>query len=284
MRIDNLALGSSTIAGIVTSVIGVLPTPPAPVSTPAPTPVPIPTPTPAPVPTPTPARLQRPRPRRLQRPLRRRSSAGAAGAWSFDAADMSGSIALDTSGNGLNGQVIGAAPTPGRVNQALSFDGFGSVVVVPSSAALQLTNSMTLSTWIKTTNSSRVENFLGKYDAGASEWGYLLKTLPSGVIGLRLGGNNVVGDRDVTDGTPINDGQWHHVAVVINMGQNVQFYIDGSLRSSAAMQTLPASTSAPLWFGTPPFGYFGAPFTGSLDSVRIDNQALSAAAIAQLAQ
>jgi hypothetical protein len=42
-----------------------------------------------------------------------------------------------------------------------------------------------------------------------------------------------------------------------------------------------------LWLGTLPFNpYFnlGLPFTGSLDSVQVFNQALSGAAVAKLAQ
>jgi len=157
-------------------------------------------------------------------------------------------------------------------------------VTVPSDSKLQLTNSMTISTWLKTTNASRVEDVIGKYDANGSESGYIVKTLASGVVGLRVGGSNTLGSRDVADTTKINDGQWHHVAVVINLGQNVQFYIDGTLRSTQALPTVAASNTLGLWIGTPPFPYFGAPFTGSLDQARIDNQALSASTIAQLAQ
>lgn len=203
--------------------------------------------------------------------------------YSFDTADVSGSTALDRSGNNLNGTMSNVTSVAGKVNQALTFNGSNSLVTGPSSAKYRLLNSMTISAWIRTTNNTRTENVLGNYDASATEWGYILKTLPSGVIGLRVGGNNVTGSRDVADTTKINDGQWHHVAVVINLGQNVQFYIDGSLKSTAAMATMAASNSMPLWIGTPPFAYFGQPFTGSLDSVRIDGQALSASAVATLA-
>ncbi len=206
-----------------------------------------------------------------------------AGTWSFDTADISGALVLDRSGNGLNGVLSNANAVAGKVNQALAFNGVNSVVTVNDNAKLELMNSMTISAWVKTTNNSRTEDFLGKYDASGTEWGYILKTLPSGVVGLRLGGNNVAGTRDVADTTPINDGQWHHVAVVINLGSTVQFYIDGTLRSTQAMATLAAPNSAPLWIGTIPFNYFGAPFTGSLDGVRIDAQALSASAVAALA-
>jgi hypothetical protein len=205
------------------------------------------------------------------------------GLWTFDTSTLSGSTALDSSGNGLNGTMYNVTQVAGAVNQALSFNGSTSLVSVPYSTKYQLRNSMTVSAWIKTTNSSRTENFLGNYDAGGMEWGYLLKTLPSGVVGLRVGGNNVAGNRDVADTTRINDGQWHHVAVVINLGQTVQFYIDGALSTTQSMPTVAAGNSVPLWIGTPPFPYFGQPFTGALDNVEIDNQALSAAAIAQLA-
>ena len=33
--------------------------------------------------------------------------------------------------------------------------------------------------------------------------------------------------------------------------------------------------TAPLWIGTLPFSYFGMPFTGSLDNVKVFNQALN---------
>ncbi len=210
-------------------------------------------------------------------------SGGPVAFWSFDTANISGSIAQDTSGNNLNGVMSNVSSVTGEVNQALSFNGSNSVVTAAYSNKYQLLNSMTLSAWIRTTNNSRTENFLGNYDATASEWGYIVKTLPSGAVGLRVGGNNVSGTRDLADIKPINDGQWHHVAVVINLGQNVQFYIDGSLSSTQPMATVAAANSMPLWIGCPPFGYFGAPFTGSIDSVRVDNQALSASAIAQIA-
>ena len=42
-------------------------------------------------------------------------------------------------------------------------------------------------------------------------------------MGLRLGPDVLSGNREFADTTKINDGQWHHVAVVIAMGQSIQF-------------------------------------------------------------
>ena len=52
-------------------------------------------------------------------------------------------------------------------------------------------------------------------------------------MGLRLGPDVLSGNREFADTTKINDGQWHHVAVVIAMGQSIQFYVDGALSSLA---------------------------------------------------
>src|SRR3989344_9190522 len=47
------------------------------------------------------------------------------GYWTFDGADMyeSGTVAADKSGNGNNGAVTGARVGPGKIGQALKFDG-----------------------------------------------------------------------------------------------------------------------------------------------------------------
>ena len=119
--------------------------------------------------------------------------------------------------------LVGHDLNRGKVNQALSFNGVDSVVTVPDSPKLQFLNSMTISVWIRTVNNSRREAFIGKYDATGAESGYILQTLPSGGIQLRVGGINVLGTREVADATPVNNGQWRHVAVVIYLGQNVQF-------------------------------------------------------------
>jgi hypothetical protein len=204
--------------------------------------------------------------------------------WTFDTADLSGTSVLDHSGNNRTGTLVNAAPAAGRVNQALSFSGAGSYVVVPDSAALEFTQSLTFAAWIQTGNNSQKQNFLSKYDFTASEYGYLLQVLPAGVVNLHVGGYNLLaGSRDAADTTPVNDGQWHHVAVVVTLGQNVAFYVDGHLSSTQPVVTAAARNTASLYIGTFPGSYNGSPFTGSLDEVRIYNQPLAASDIATLA-
>ena len=201
--------------------------------------------------------------------------------WSFDAADISGNLALDRSGNGLNATMLNTTATTGAVNQALSFNGGNSYL---QANGLNLTSSLTLAAWIKT-SSIRTEAILSKYDTAGTESGYLLKTNPNGTIGMQFGGANqgAYGNRLADDVKPINDGKWHHIAVVITIGQTVAFYVDGALSSTLPIKTAAASNGAPFDMGTLPYTFYGAFFSGSLDEVRVYTQVLTTADVARLA-
>jgi hypothetical protein len=210
---------------------------------------------------------------------------GAAGYWSFDAADISGSQAFDRSGNGLTGTISNASPDSGHLNGALRFTGASSYVAVPDNAGLRLAHDVTLTAWIKTTNNSQTQDFVSKYDFTGAESGYILQALPTGVLNLHVGGDNLASaSRDAHDTRAINDGQWHHVAVVIAVGQNVSFCVDGALSSTQPLVTAASGNVTPLYLGTFPGTYNGLPFTGSLDEVRVYGRALSATDVAALAQ
>ena len=74
-------------------------------------------------------------------------ASGLVAAYAFDRG--SGNVAVDSSGHRATGEIRGATWTPGRYGNALRFDGVASVVSVPASPALNLTNAMTLSGWIR---------------------------------------------------------------------------------------------------------------------------------------
>jgi hypothetical protein len=207
---------------------------------------------------------------------------GASGYWTFDTANINGNVVLDSSGNNLNGTLVNATSVPGVVGQALSFSGAGSYVAVPDSPGTELTHDLTIAGWIRTQNTSQVQDFIGKYDYTGNETGYLVQVLPSGVVSLHLGGFNIQGSRDVSDTTAINDGQFHHVAVVMGLGQSILFYIDGRLSSTAARPVFAAGTSATLYLGTSPGALNGQPFVGSLDEVQIYSRQLSATEVLML--
>src|SRR5213075_519041 len=109
-----------------------------------------------------------------------------------------------------------------------------SYVSIPGdNAALQLNHDLTIAAWIKTAPGAQKQNFVSKYDFSGAESGYLFQVLPSGVLNVHVGGNNLAsGSRDAPDTKAVNDGQWHHVAAVVALNQNVRFYVDGQLTST----------------------------------------------------
>jgi hypothetical protein len=86
------------------------------------------------------------------RSARMPGGAGLVGGYAFDAG--SGSLAADDSGRRNPGEIIGPTwTTRGRFGDALRFDGTGEVVRVPASASLDLRGAMTLSAWVRPSES-----------------------------------------------------------------------------------------------------------------------------------
>ncbi|MCU1261927.1 MAG: protein with and Laminin domain, partial [Bryobacterales bacterium] len=206
------------------------------------------------------------------------------GYWSLNTSDVAATLALDRSGNHMDATIYNAGAVTGKIGQALNFNGVDSHLLLSNEVALmQLTGDLTIATWIRTTNAVRDEAVVSKYDTTGAESGYMLKVTSSGTMALRLGlGNLASGPRETSDTTRINDGQWHHVAVVITLGQDVRFYVDGSLTSASPTVAATGITASPTVFGYSGHAAYGEYFTGSLDEVTIFRQALAAAEIQPL--
>src|SRR5882672_3056514 len=89
---------------------------------------------------------------------------GPIGSWSFS--EGSGTVAADSSGNGLDGTLVnGPAFVAGPVGQALSFDGVDDYADVPSAPALD-TFPLTVSVWIRTADAG-LHGVINKYLSGS---------------------------------------------------------------------------------------------------------------------
>jgi hypothetical protein len=207
--------------------------------------------------------------------------------WSFDSGDVTGGIAADQSGNNGAGTFNGTpVVVSGKLHEALSFNGVNAYVSM-NAFADRLTafyNSTTLSAWVKTTNASRGEAIFSKFSAADSGAGYILRTNARGTVELTLGGDDLAsGGPALVDSTKINDGEWHHVAAVITLGQDVKFYVDGKLSSTIVSHTIPGGDGwSNLIVGVNPWNALGDYFTGSIDEARVYNRALSSAEIGTL--
>jgi regulation of enolase protein 1 (concanavalin A-like superfamily) len=149
-----------------------------------------------------------------------------AGWWTFD--EGAGTRAVDWSGHGRHGQFNPAgSPTwvAGYDGAALSFDGAGSgdYVTVDSYNGILGSNPFSIALWVKSTSADD-ETMV---NWGASSAGQRIDfRLYQGRLRVEHGNGNLQGD------TPLNDGEWHHVACVVSQNASLQapdiaIYLDG---------------------------------------------------------
>ncbi|MBE0537577.1 MAG: right-handed parallel beta-helix repeat-containing protein, partial [Phycisphaerae bacterium] len=207
----------------------------------------------------------------------------AIGHWPFD--EGAGLLASDTSGNGRDGTLRNMDPgwIAGKAGGALAFDGVDDYVVIEDWKGIGGGRSRSCCAWIKTFDTAGEIISWGMPAAGA-RWN--LVTEGNGRLRLEVGGGAIVGS------TVVCDGQWHHVAAVLdndgtpNVGE-VRLYVDGAfdLPSSAGNQVVNTVTGATdsrdvmIGAGASTARYF----EGVIDEVRIYDRALLAEEVAVLA-
>ena len=204
--------------------------------------------------------------------------------WPLD--EGSGLTAADVTGNGHTGSLVnGPTWVAGRSGQALSFDGVDDYVQVSHAADLN-PFPLTVTAWIRTTTTVRA-GIVNKYVASSLS-GYNLYTENGQLCAWYF--------RDASnhtwDGTTCtlavagaNDGNWHHVAFVVDATQ-ARLYLDGTLRTTQVWTGSPGATSTtqPISLARYPGATPTSFLPGSLDDVRVYNRALTQAEISALAQ
>ena len=200
-------------------------------------------------------------------------TSGLIGYWNFD--ENLGTVAHDTSGSGYNGTVNNAAWVSGKVNSAVSFNGYSSDVVTPN---IPLGSTFSLSVWV-----NPAVTLQGAYSRVAETQylpGFYLGTNASGARYKFIvnGGNGATGTCGISygcaEGGAISSG-WHLLAATFD-GTTGKLYVDGVLVGSDTFT--PTNTNLPLYIGR----YFagnGNGWNGVLDEVRLYNRALSAAEV-----
>jgi hypothetical protein len=195
------------------------------------------------------------------------------GWWRFN--EGSGVAAVDSSGNGLHGELVGEpAWIAGIQGTALQFSG-DSHVAVPGYEGILGTHARTSAAWINVNKTSASIITWGPSGAG-TKW--VMRT-HNGPASLRLecGRGNTYGTTDLVDG------EWHHVAAVLEDDgspdvSEVKLYVDGELDAIDP-------TGTPRAINTSSGGEFrigydlnntGRTFDGMMDDVRIYDRALSA--------
>jgi uncharacterized repeat protein (TIGR01451 family) len=205
------------------------------------------------------------------------STAGLVGYWAFD--EASGSVAIDGSGLGNNGNIINATRVPGESGGALSFNG-NAYVDLGNNASMNFSGAVTISAWINPQSVVAANDILSH--------GYSASPIQAVFMHIYQGRYEV--------GSQINNGTAFVAAAAVPAGDIGTFVhlagvYDGSTwtlyRNGVAVATTPSgavSTTVNANWAIGARGGGGSQlFNGVIDEVRLYQRALSAAEIGLLA-
>jgi len=174
--------------------------------------------------------------------------------------------AQDSSVYGNNGIMYGTTCLDGKIGKALSFDGDNDYVKIPYNESFDITDAITIETWVNIGNNSRyIVNKLGSY---------LLQFTDTGSL---QGGIWVAGSWKYLVGITTTLNEWHHVAFTYDKSlpsNQAKLYVDGNLDAYATNTSTIDSTTNDIYIGN---RYdLLRDFNGTIDEVRIYNRALTA--------
>ncbi|MCD6392006.1 MAG: lamin tail domain-containing protein, partial [Planctomycetes bacterium] len=186
--------------------------------------------------------------------------------------ESGGPAAVDSSGSGYNGTVVGANwnPAGGILGGALQFD--GADYVWSSYQGITGSNPRTCAVWIKTDQPSAEIMTWGNRDIDTGRWVVWLDD--TGVLSVDVGGGYIFGT------TVLTDDLWHHIAVTSDGSttDNIVLYVDGQTETTGGVVSQSINTQASA---TTKLGVFQLPnmegsyFNGLIDDARIYDRALS---------
>ena len=223
------------------------------------------------------------------------------GHWALD--EGAGTTAADSSGSGNTGTIAGGAtwttadlpPVPTGTTSAIVLDGTDDQINIVGFKGIPGTGARTIAAWIKTgINSPQQNKAIVSWGTNATsqKWTFRIQTQNGtpGAIRIEANGGFFVGN------TVVTDAQWHHVAVTWEDDgtpniQDAKLYVDGVLDAEFGNFDTPPSDSQSIAINTATGAdvRIGDDFqtthnwNGSMDDVRIYDEALDAAAIAVLA-
>ncbi len=114
---------------------------------------------------------------------------------------------------------------------SFEFDGSTDYVDCGNGASLQITGALTISAWVKTTNTSTTGIIVGKDGVSPySTRSYQIQLVSTGEARFVIFKSGSVIEL-VTGTTLVNDGNWHHV-MGVNDGTDLKIYVDGTLEGT----------------------------------------------------
>ncbi|MDQ0877740.1 hypothetical protein QFZ77_006399 [Paenibacillus sp. V4I3] len=197
--------------------------------------------------------------------------------------ETSGTTAIDATGNGWNGTLVGGASrVAGKSGNAVDLSGTSQYVALPT-GVVSGDDKITVAAWV---NLDTVSNWNRIFDFGSGSSTYMFLSPKNGANGkIRFAIKNNNSSEQIIDGqAALPTGGWHHVAVTLN-GSTGILYVDGvQVGTNTGMTLKPSDMGATTqnWIGRSQ--YATDPYLdGRVDDFRIYNSAMSASQIMHLA-
>ena len=197
--------------------------------------------------------------------------------WRLD--DGSGTIAVDSSGNGHDGTLLlDPQWVAGKYGGALEFGGIsGQRVEMEGYEGILGTQDRSVMAWVKTTGfgdwiswgqNTNTQKWIGRINDNAGNGAV-------GALRTECSGGYIIST------TVINDGEWHHVAAVLESAgsptvEDITMYVDGVQEVISNVNPVGIDTvgGRNVWIGD---GHHDRPLPSLIDDVRIYNHAMTQA-------
>lgn len=210
-------------------------------------------------------------------------TSGLVGYWTFDGKDVVSGVALDSTANANNGNLINIATSTfysaGKIGQGFNFDGVDDFVnmgdVLDASDA-----SMSVSVWVKLNKLGLNQKIAHKRHSASPglSWEFYITTLNEASFQLA----NTASSFFSAGTNPLSMGVWYHLVGVKN-GNDLLVYKNGAADPywTGTVSGTVQNGNGELGFGSD--GISGSSdFNGLIDDVRVYNRALSAGEIKTL--
>ena len=198
------------------------------------------------------------------------TAAGFAGAWHFNGNNFG-----DATLNHNNGTDHNSKDTTGIIAGGKVFHGTNAspqYVAVGDNASLNVTNSLTLSAWIKPSSWATNNRIMQKNGTGGGDDQYRFYASSATAIRLTLAGTS--GTTPTVTAPSV--GGWHLIHATYD-GTSVKLYVDGAQGATAAITGNISAASGELQFGAKPLAQVDADYSNlAMDEPRVSNRARSA--------
>jgi hypothetical protein len=190
--------------------------------------------------------------------------------WLFD--EGQGTTAIDSSGNGCDGQITGAVYVPGKYGTALKFNGAESVYIgFPDALQVDIVGPFTAEAWVKVDHAPPADHstIIFMQAGGTLTIGFTSST-GGGFYGYA--GDNV----KITDPDPFPVGEWVHVAHTFDGTTQKLYRNGGEIASQDASQANfghPEDSPWVIGAWSTQDQYF---LEATLDELRVSDEALPA--------